>query len=412
MKGPDMIDDLDQRLRDELRGVARTAEPSPRLDMLIRQLLNAPPARPRTPLLSAAAALVLVLAGMAVVVTNLGSDTTVDVGGEGGQSATPVESTMSGSTGARLVVMRESGPVLVDVDGQSSAPLTVPGLPADAVLLERVLFVGGRVVATLGPPGATPRGDDMGTVSAFDPGTGARTVLGPAVGAVASVKPDRVWLRSAVAGREVVRETTVLGVVTGTPVELADDSKLVGAAGEVLVVAGRVPFRNGLAERIALVDTATGAVRPLGERSRFVAAVGNQVAWVDSADGTLHLRDVVSGADRRLTAPPGRTAFAAGGAFSPDGTRLAAFAMMPRDAEPEAELVLIDVARATASLVPRTTFSVGEAVGHATWTPSGQWVFFGQMGSRIVAAANGGASVGELRLPGKCFCWEAYVAVS
>ncbi len=108
-------------------------------------------------------------------------------------------------------------------------------------------------------------------------------------------------------------------------------------------------------------------------------------------DCQLVLTDLTTGLDR-VIAPTGRLGFIGGGAFSPDGTKIAAFIHPDHILGPGLngqvmKLVIVDVATGTVRPVPGSIAEYGEPYGFATWSPDGRWVFFGgfaQPGGKIL----------------------------
>jgi len=98
-------------------------------------------------------------------------------------------------------------------------------------------------------------------------------------------------------------------------------------------------------------------------------------------DCQLVLTDLTTGIDR-VIAPPGGLGFMGGGAFSPDGKTLAAFALVNHGKlnNDTMQLALIDVVTGKVSPVSKSTGQFGEPYGFATWSPGGQSVFFGGVG--------------------------------
>jgi Tol biopolymer transport system component len=92
------------------------------------------------------------------------------------------------------------------------------------------------------------------------------------------------------------------------------------------------------------------------------------------------LTDLTTGLDR-VIAPPGGLGFIGGRAFSPDGKTLAAFTLVHSKLTNDTmQLALIDVGTGKVSPVSKSTGQFGEPYGFATWSPSGQSVFFGGVG--------------------------------
>lgn len=81
----------------------------------------------------------------------------------------------------------------------------------------------------------------------------------------------------------------------------------------------------------------------------------------------IELTDTASLRSRAVHPPPGH-AFVDGGAFSPDGRRLAAFVYgPPKHGETEAALAIVDLASGRLRLVPRDHFPLGENIAWAVW---------------------------------------------
>jgi WD40-like Beta Propeller Repeat len=114
------------------------------------------------------------------------------------------------------------------------------------------------------------------------------------------------------------------------------------------------------------------------------------VAWLRALRGhcfyprgdcQLVLTDLTTGLDR-VIAPTGSLGFLGGGAFSPDGTKIAAFIHPGHILGPGLngqvmKLVIVDVATGIVRPVPGSIAEYGEPYGFATWSPDGRWVFFG-----------------------------------
>ena len=108
-------------------------------------------------------------------------------------------------------------------------------------------------------------------------------------------------------------------------------------------------------------------------------------------DCQLVLTDLTTGLDR-VIAPTGSLGFLGGGAFSPDGTKIAAFIHLDHILGPGLngqvmKLVIVDVATGIVRPVPGSIAEYGEPYGFATWSPDGRWVFFGgfsQPGGKVL----------------------------
>lgn len=85
----------------------------------------------------------------------------------------------------------------------------------------------------------------------------------------------------------------------------------------------------------------------------------------------------------RLRPPAGAVGFIGGGAISPDGSTLAAFAMVD-ERDREARLVLIDLRAGTITApIEDSTIRYGEEYGYATWSTDGSAVYFGGADDRL-----------------------------
>jgi len=114
------------------------------------------------------------------------------------------------------------------------------------------------------------------------------------------------------------------GAVLAGPVPLPAGEFVVGASGAGLVLQPDAPSDlSGATEAIDLWDPASARVtrRITGSGSGTIAVDASTVAWA-SPDGTVHLTDASSGADRPVGIP-GFRAITGVGAWSPSGGRLA-----------------------------------------------------------------------------------------
>ena len=103
----------------------------------------------------------------------------------------------------------------------------------------------------------------------------------------------------------------------------------------------------------------------------------------------LKITNTASLATRTLRGPlPG--GFAVGGAFSPDGTRLAVFPQTPpRGMVPGyARLALVDLSTGVVRVMPRPRITLGLDLGWALWLPDGRHLIVGTgTGSYLVDSA-------------------------
>ena len=131
----------------------------------------------------------------------------------------------------------------------------------------------------------------------------------------------------------------------------------------------------------------------------------------------LVITDTVTGSRVLVPAPAGTLGFIGGGAFSPDGSELAAFVQLNHVLGPGLngqvmELVVIDTATGQLHQIPGSWTEFGESFGFATWSPNSRWVFFGgivtpnslnppdtRVADHLDAYAIGTSSAVQLRLP-------------
>jgi hypothetical protein len=110
--------------------------------------------------------------------------------------------------------------------------------------------------------------------------------------------------------------------------------------------------------RLAITDTATMMTR----------LISNPQQGVLSSAASQYGSDVMEFGSN----------FLGGGAFSPDGRKLAAFvsAFRPHD-WPDAQLVLVDPSTGAVHLIANTIVQIGEPAGWTTWSPTGGELFGG-----------------------------------
>jgi hypothetical protein len=101
---------------------------------------------------------------------------------------------------------------------------------------------------------------------------------------------------------------------------------------------------------------------------------GALLAWCDDACRSLNVKDMGSGEVLIVEPPVGATGFEAlHGAFSPDGTALAAAVRLGDGEEAERQLALIDVGTGRITLVDEA--SVPTPYVFIDWAPSGDTVY-------------------------------------
>jgi hypothetical protein len=262
-----------------------------------------------------------------------------------------------------LLYASQSGPRLLALDG-SQPSIVMPTGPGD---LERPLRVAGGVVfvhqaiayflATPihGPPRALIAADHL--FPAIPGQVGVQRGLGP--------EPVTVQFLSIPPG------TGAISPLWQLP---AGYQAVAQSAGGILV--------DDMSGELRTLSLASGQLGPiLGQAATVIDTHLDTVAWrasvgCDSGECPLHITDATTGADRVVAPPPGHHGFFDGGAFSPDGTQLAAFVSAPPTTSPRSELVIIDVASSIIHPVTNGEIQIGEPGGAAVWTPDATTVIF------------------------------------
>jgi len=226
-------------------------------------------------------------------------------------------------------------------------------------------------------------------------------LLGPADSALRGDEPGTLWLVAEAPPRPVEATLVTLGGqrLSGPVALPAGTAPVAAVAPDQLVLQRRD-------RTLLLYDTASGLVADgLGRPGDVVDAHGRLVAWLAGGDGvcfgscTLHLSDLGERVERVVAPPPG-LAWYGGGALSPDGRTLAAFAgPAGRTRDRTARLVLVDVATAGAVVVPGSDVPVGEPVGAAAWSATSGWVLFSGLGGGMRAHLPGAGSAPWTGLP-------------
>lgn len=205
-----------------------------------------------------------------------------------------------------------------------------------------------------------------------------RVGLGQADALVPSTREGRVWLISQGSRTE------------GREVELGSSRVVRRAALPALfspvadTAAGLVATRStdGGTE-LWIWDTRSRRLgRRLGEGGLLgvIGAKPHVVAWTPGcSQGScpLHLTEPATGKDVGVEPVRGTFSYLGGGAFSPDGARLAAFAPVSNQ---RAALVIVDVASRTARRISGSEVATGEPIGAAGWSSDGRWLFFSGLG--------------------------------
>lgn len=146
------------------------------------------------------------------------------------------------------------------------------------------------------------------------------------------------------------------------------------------------PFRN-------LIDTYTAA----GATSSVVAFTASDCRTLGC---TLMITRVPNGSPRRIAAPDHAPGFIGGGAFSPNGDQLAVFVDRAHEAyNPGGRLVVVTMATGEATPIVASTVRFGEPYGFATWSPDGNWVYFGGLSPHLKAHYRDTPDAVDLPLP-------------
>jgi len=127
---------------------------------------------------------------------------------------------------------------------------------------------------------------------------------------------------------------------------------------------------SGQVEVLGRGQAVIGAYTPHGADHSLLAWLPATCRFPDNC--LLKITNTATLATRTIRSPlPG--GFAAGGAFSPDGTRLAVFPQTaPRGTAPGyARLALVDVRTAAVRVAPRPGITLGQDIGWALWRPGG-----------------------------------------
>ena len=195
-----------------------------------------------------------------------------------------------------------------------------------------------------------------------------------------------------VLGRQ-VEQRTVRGKLSGGPWQIPTGYLLTSperaTAAGILVERITVSFPLPLSEW----NPVTGALRQLGSDERVIdtyTAPGSPTSTIAATDCAtssspcwLNLIDSATGKTVRIASPiPGdpvrrENGFDGGGAFSPDGSQLAVFVREAAVLGPQAKLGIVDLRRHELRLIDGSDVGLGELFGYASWSPSGQSLFFG-----------------------------------
>jgi hypothetical protein len=190
------------------------------------------------------------------------------------------------------------------------------------------------------------------------------------------------------------------GSVLGGPWQVPKGYEL---SGQTFGVAGRAVVdgilvqttENNSDHSLAIWNPHTKTLRYIGRNRWDVidtytapGASTSLIAWIRAGCKTpgcdISLTDSASAITLLVAAPAAHYGYFYGGAFSPDGSRLAVFAS--RVAEPDnpaVDLAIIDTANGHVTLVPQSRLTVGEPQAVARWSPTGKWVLFSNFGDPL-----------------------------
>jgi hypothetical protein len=157
-----------------------------------------------------------------------------------------------------------------------------------------------------------------------------------------------------------------------------------GVAGGVLVQSDRKTWARTV---IAVWNPTTGAVQVVGRGYQVLAAYTppgghySLLAWLPAAcaegqDCPLNITNTATLATRTVRSPL-RHGFAFGGAFSPDGTRLAVFADANSDATGAVQLAMVNTGTGALRLAGSVRLAIGAPVAWALWLPDGRYFLTG-----------------------------------
>jgi hypothetical protein len=304
---------------------------------------------------------------VAVILVGCGGGGGADRGGGGGAGGN------ARAPGA-LFVETTTSDRLIAVDIHTGRPRTLP-IRLDCGDAEFCLVPsGGRLV--IGSVGRTYVDDPAA------PGHPRRHRIGSGWIVIPSANDGRIWLGLLNETRRklrAVREETVNGRVT---------QSVRPPGGDWPARIMRAGFLFQTARALRLWDPKTRQVTFRVPGSFPVDTYGNLVAWCGEPCPRFDITDVRTGTTTRVP-PPAGFAFRAGydGALSPDGSLLAvpvaADRRRPHANHGGLSMALVDVARGTARVIKGATV---DPVYHAvSWSPSGDRLFFGAGGGRIMA---------------------------
>lgn len=298
----------------------------------------------------------------------------------------------AGLTSHRLVYDDFGTLRVLPLDGRPASTLPLPGptvaqLPI-SVAGAVVVVSGGRALA-LGSAGAGPLVD-----------------LGAADRVLPAGPPGLIWMIREELGAPV---TVQLACVAGNGASCGSS------------MTAPFPVPNDMApvaevqRNLLLMNSSTALVwNPFENRtvfrmpnalSRLVDGRYDHLAWLGggscepNGECPLHITDVTNTTDWVPPPLPGHTGYLPGGAFSPDGRRLATFVEGPTDAPHSVQLVIIDLGAATTRLVRGAVIRQDDVLGQAVWSSDGLVVFFCGASGPMNAYQLDTGKVSTLRVP-------------
>ncbi len=168
--------------------------------------------------------------------------------------------------------------------------------------------------------------------------------------------------------------------------------------------------QNAQDHTLSVWDPATARLSPVGRFRDVIdtytspGAAESLVAYTAAGCPTvgcgLMIARLPGGPTRRIAAPRGAPGFIGGGAFSPDGDQLAVFVdRIPETVNPGGNLVIVNASTAAATVIAGSTLGFGEPYGFATWSPNGNWVYFGGNSPTLKAHYRDSPDAIDLSLP-------------
>jgi hypothetical protein len=167
-----------------------------------------------------------------------------------------------------------------------------------------------------------------------------------------------------------------------------------GVAGGVLVQSDRKTWARTV---IAVWNPKTGALKAVGRGYQVMAAYTppgghySLLAWLPAAcaegqDCPLKITNTATLSTRTVRSPL-RHGFAVGGAFSPRGTRLAAFADTNPDATGAVRLAMVNTGTGALRLAGSVRLAIGAPIAWARWLPNGRHFLAGGLEASYVVNA-------------------------